>query len=525
MESACIRHTELPHTSRLFEDFVYHFDRVAPFYDGHPMEPDRFAAVAARLDFPDRRRAALVEALREVNGETAELERLGRPGTFAVVTGQQVGLFSGPCYTIYKALTAVKLARRLTAGGVPAVPVFWLATEDHDAAEVNHCWAFDGAHRPAAFQIDTSAAAGQPAGEIALHDPPVQRLRTALAELPHGEQVASIVEECYRPGLSLGEAFQQLLRRLLAPYGLLFIDPLRPGVRELAAPLLRQAVNAAPELLELLVQRNRVLEAAGYHSQVHVEAGSSLFFLLNGRRRIPLRRSGVDYRAGETSHSVGELAASAERVSPNALLRPVVQDFILPTIGYVGGPAEVAYLAQSQVLYQRLLGHMPVAVARSAFTLLDARGAKLIERYGLAPTDLFQGLEVLKERIARQLVPAELEASFRGARSAVRSEIDSLRQALAPFDSTLALALDKSRAKILYQLGKIERKAARESLRRNERAAGEAEYLSNLVYPHNHLQERFYTILPFLAQHGLSLIDRLYEAVNLDCPDHIVLTV
>lgn len=525
MESICIRHIEIPHTTRLFADFLYNFDRVAPFYDGHASAADRFVDLAARIDYPAERRAALVAALREINGDTPELERLARPGTFVVATGQQVGLFSGPCYTIYKALTAAKLARRLSDAGIPAVAVFWLATEDHDAAEVDHCWVFDGGRKPAALRVDLSSSAGRPVGRIVVDDFPVAELRSALAGLPHGEEVTAIVENCYQSGLDLGEAFRRLLSRLLAPHGLLFIDPLRPRIRQLAAPLLKQAAEASGELLERLLERSRALEAAGYHAQVRLEAGSSLFLLLNGERRIPLRRSGEIYRSGERSWSLAELMAAPERLSPNALLRPVAQDFILPTIAYVAGPAELAYLAQSQVLYQHLLGHMPVPQARSAFTLLDARAAKLIRRYGLRFADLLHGVEPLKERIAQKLVPAELDAALNSAQTAISSELDHLRGVLAGFDATLAQALDKSRAKMLYQLAKIQRKTAREALRRNARAAEEAEYLCNLVSPHKHLQERFYTILPFLAQHGLGLLDRLYEAVNLDCPDHLVLTV
>lgn len=525
MESICIRHTEIPHTARLFADFLYHFDRVARFYDGDASAADRFAELAGRLDYPVARRAALVEALRDINGDSPALERLARPGTFVVATGQQVGLFSGPCYTIYKALTAVKLARRLSTSGIPAVAVFWLATEDHDAAEVDHCWVFDGHRRPAALRVDLSAAAGRPVGQIPVRDFPLDGLRAALAGLPHGEQVVALVEECYRPGLDLGEAFRLLLGRLFAPYGLLFVDPLRPRIRELAAPLLRTAAEAGGELIERLLERNRALEAAGYHAQVHLEAGSSLFLLLNGDRRVALRRSGELYRAGERSWSPADLAAAPERLSPNALLRPVVQDFILPTIAYIGGPAEVAYLAQAQVLYRRLLGHMPVVLARSAFTLLDARAAKLIRRYGLEFADFLHGLETLKERVAARLVPAQLDAALRTTQAAVAAELDRLRAVLAGFDPTLAQALDKSRAKMHYQLTKIQRKTAREALRRDARAAAEAEFLCNAVCPHKHLQERFYTILPFLAQHGLELLERLYEAVNPDCPDHVLLTV
>lgn len=522
MEVACIRHTAIPHTTALFADFLYRFDRVAGFFGA--AGADGFTQSAARIDYPAERRAALVEALRELNGDSAELERLAQAETFAVVTGQQVGLFTGPCYTIYKALTAAKLARSLTAAGLPSVAVFWLATEDHDAAEVNHCWSFDAGHRPVRLAVDVEAV-GRPVGAIEIGEPPLAALRTALEGLPHGEQVAGLVEECYEPGQSFGEAFRRLLSRLLGAYGLIFVDPLRASFRRLAAPLLARSLALAPELVRLLVERSKALEAAGYHAQVRVETSSSLHFFLNGDRRVPLRRMETGYRAGERNLSVEELQAAAERLSPNALLRPVIQDYVLPTIAYIGGPAEIAYLAQAQVLYQVLIGRMPVVVSRNGFTLLDARAKKLLGRYGLSPTDVFQGEQALREKIARRLIPAELDGLFRSARAGLEAETARLSQALARFDATLVAALEKSRAKMLYQLEKIERKTAREALRRSARAAAEAEYLANLLYPHNHLQERLYSILPFLARHGLDLVDRICEAVKLDCPDHVALAL
>src|SRR5512141_2593689 len=158
MQPACIRHTDLPGTSRLFADFAYHFDRVARFYQHDPHDPESFQRASAQSPYPDDRRAAMVEALRAQNGDSEALKRLAQPGTVAVVTGQQVGLFSGPAYTIYKAIAAAHVARQLTARGIPAVPVFWLATEDHDFAEVNHTWVFGASDEPVAVRVEAPAA-------------------------------------------------------------------------------------------------------------------------------------------------------------------------------------------------------------------------------------------------------------------------------------------------------------------------------------------------------------------------------
>jgi len=534
MESACLRHTEIPHTSQLFSDFQYHFDRVARFYAHNPHDVGSYAAAAAEIDYPDKRRAALVEALRGSNGESASLDLLARPGTLAVVTGQQVGLFSGPAYTIYKALTAVRLAERLSEQGIPAVPMFWLPTEDHDIAEVNHTFVFGADHRPIQLSVEAESGADRPVGGIAIASPPVDRLREALASFPFGEEVADLVRAAYPGGVTFGNGFRGLLQRLLEGRGILFVDPLDEPVRRLAAPLLEEAVRQDDDLHRKLLERGQELEQAGYHAQVHVEAKTSLVFLLDGERRVALRRQNGGYasktksgtKSGDRKYSAAELASRAEHLSPNALLRPVVQDYVLPTVAYIGGPAELAYLAQSEVLYRELLARMPVVVSRGGFTLLDARSAKLMERYSLNVPAFFHGDERVRDRVAGVLVPPALSAEIENVRRTVSQSVERLREDLAGFDATLAAAAGKSSAKIVYQLAKIEHKTARETLKRNERAGADADYMCGLIYPEKHPQERYYSILPFLARHGVSeLMDKLYRELTLECPDHRVLLV
>lgn len=525
MESACIRHTELPHTAKLFSDYLYRFDRVARFYAHDPHDPESFRRAAAEIRFSAERRAALVSALAAQNPAGEPLERLAREGTVAVVTGQQVGLFSGPCYTIYKALTAARLARHLTDSGIPAVPVFWLATEDHDFDEVNHCWVFDARNQPQKLALSGDNDARHPVGTIPIGQAPIAELRRAIAELPFGEEVSALIEETYAPGRSMGEAFAALLARVLASEGLLFFDPMHPASRRLAAPMLAEAVRNGDDLSRALLERGNELSAAGYHVQVHFEAGTSLVFLLENGRRLALRRDGGDYAANGRRFSAGELADRAENLSPNALLRPVVQDSMLPTVAYVGGPAELAYLAQSQVLYQRLAGRMPVEVSRQGATLIDARAAGLMDRYSLGLTDLLTPVEAVREKVARNLVPSELERKIAAAREETGASLDRLAGSLAAFDPTLQEALATSRRKMEYQLAKMERKVAREALRRDARAAADTAYLTGLIFPEKHLQERLYSIVPFLARHGMDLVQRIGDQLSIECRDHRVLVV
>ncbi len=525
MQPPCVPQDLIPGTSKLLSDYLYHFERVADFYSLHFSDPDALNRSAQQVQYPDGRRTQLIAALRRQNGDSPALSKLAQPGTVAVVTGQQVGLFSGPAYTIYKALTAIRVADHLDQKGTAAVPIFWLATEDHDLAEVDHAWVFDGEATPRKVSVTNSFGNSGPVGEVPLGDVPFAELRAALGYLPYADSVLDRVKVAYRRGATFGEAFRALLQDILKDYGLLYLDPLAPEIRQIAAPLMSEVTERLPELVPALRQRDRELSAAGYHSQVLVDDDASLLFLLSEGKRVPIRFKDGQFVTRDRSYTASELQGLADRLSPNALLRPVMQDFLLPTVSYIGGPAEIAYLAQSQVLYKQLLGRMPLIYPRNSFTLLDARATKLLDHLGLHALDLMDYQEKVKSRIAAKLVPATLNQEFESLRSNLASSLSTLNGKLMSFDPTLQAALKKSRAKILYQVDKLAQKTARETMRREVRAGRDATYLINLVYPNRHLQERTYSIVPFLAKYGLYLPQRLFAETQLACPDHMVRTL
>ncbi len=525
LTSHCIPHPELPGTTALFRDYLYDFQRVKSFYRYDPNDPAAVRRASELARIPDERRRAVVAALRRINPASVSLDALADPATVAVVTGQQVSLFGGPCYALYKALTVVKLARQLTANGIPAVPVFWMATEDHDLAEADHCWVFGPDHQPQRLAARVRGLHGGPVGSLELESVPLAELRAEVRDFPFAFEMLDQVAAAYQPGRTLGEAFRALFSTLLRDLGLIFFDPLDPEIRAAAAPFLTQALERSDELSEALLARGADLRAAGYHAQVLFEPGSSLLLRLEAGRRIALRRNGSAYVHGNHRHETAELAADPAALSPNALLRPVMQDYLLPTAAYVGGPAEIAYFAQSEVLYSALLDRVPVIVSRAGFTLLDYRAASLLSRFDLTLADCLQPQSVLRDRMAKRLLPANLDTLFGAADQAVLDAVMPLQDALARFDPTLAPAFARSVAKIRYQLDKNRRKAAREAQRRDERVSGGAAYLSGLLYPERHLQERLYSFLPFLAQHGPSLVETLLEHACRACPDHLLLTL
>ncbi len=529
MECSCVRQTLIPGTTRLFGDYLYDFDHVRTFYPSHFSDAEQLSRSAKQIDFPEQRRASLVSALREQNGDSLALSKLAQKGTVAVVTGQQVGLFSGPAYTVFKALTAAKLAKHLSELGVPAVPVFWLATEDHDLAEVDHAWVFNHVATPAKITVSDINGVGGPVGQVKLGQVPLTELRERLGELPFADEVVSRLEKSYAPsrgdGPTFGSGFRAFLSDLLRDCGLLYLDPLAPAIREMAVPFINQAVHRVPDLIQALRQRNRDLVSAGYHAQVHIDDSTSLVFLMEESKRIPLRWKDDRFYSRDASYTADDLDRLAGRISPNALLRPVMQDYLLPTVAYVGGPSEIAYMAQAQVLYENLLGRMPVIFPRNSLTLLDSRATKLLERFSIHVPDLLDHRENVCARIATRLVPDSLKEEFASVRSSISSALSTLQSDLTNVDPTLNAAAKKSASKILYQIDKLSNKTARERMRRDDRARRDSAYLMNLIFPYRHLQERFYSIIPFLAQHGPDLPERLMNEVQLGCPDHMIRSI
>ena len=506
----------------MFVDLLYHHDLVAQFYPHRAGDPVAAQQLARQLNYPAARRAAMVDALRQLNPPSASLEKLAEPGTVAVLTGQQVGLFSGPCFTVFKALTAIKYAAYLSMEGTPAVPIFWLATEDHDFAEINQAWIFDSNIRPLNFSASTTPRAHAPVGGTPLGDVPLAALKQALADFPFGAEIFAQVEAHYSTG-TFDSAFRGLIQHWFSRFGLLIADPLHPALRSLAAPILADAVRATSAIMPAVHARSAELVSAGYHAQVHLEKDSSLFFLLDQGERKALKLRNGEYSTRERTYSLEDLAARSADLSANALLRPVVQDYMFPSVAVVGGPAELAYFAQSAPLYHQLLGHIPVPVSRAGFTLLSPRTTKLLTRYQLRVEQCWVREDELAGKIAAQLVPPSVTGTIDSARAETSYQLERVRTQLAAYDPTLVAALDKSEAKILHQLGKLERKSAREALRRNERAAQESAYLGHWFYPDRHLQERLYSILPFLSLHGTELFDTVYRNIHIECPDHQLL--
>jgi bacillithiol synthase len=476
-----------------------------------------------------------VEVLREQNrkfGTDAStdksIDRLAE-GAVAIVTGQQVSLFLGPSYSVYKAVSAIRWADKITHQGTDAVPVFWLATEDHDLAEVNHSdWSTRNglAHYELPLREEDS---GHRVGEVALGEA-VEPLVAKAAESLEGtfsEEIARALRESYAAGETYGSAFGKLMARILTGRGIIFIDPLDARLHQLAAGVYRRALDGADSLRDGLLARSNELDRGGFHAQVKVTRETTLlFYNVNGRRQ-PVRRRNGKFTAGSTFFSQDELRAAIDRnpeaFTANVLLRPVVQDTILPTAAYIGGPAEIAYMAQAQVAYKAVLGRMPAILTRVGFTLIEPPIARLLNKYGLDVRDVFRGRQHLRSKMEQKSLPRALERRFGADDKALRRLLKAYRKPFERLDRTLLGALDAAERKILYQFLKLREKAGRAENLRTGVLDRHEKLLLDALCPHRDAQERRISALPFLAGYGPEFLDTLARQIDLACPQHHIL--
>jgi bacillithiol synthase len=532
----------VPHQTRLFLDYLRDPLGLRKFYPSavrfHYELPARVPEVLAAHK---TNRKVLCDGLKDMNSawgagkETlANIELLRDSDCVAVVSGQQAGLFGGPLYTIYKALTAVKLAGCLMQRNTKAVPVFWIATEDHDFIEVAKAEFINRDCQLASVEVSTNLhGEGQPVGRVTVDDSIDEVIQRLLDQLPNSEflpDVTTLLRETCQPGQRYGDVFARLMTALLGKYGLIFLDPLDARLKTLAAPLYAAAAERAHEIAVAVETRSKQLEADGYHAQVAATANSFPLFLHDetGARHALTRTDDGTYRtkvADEeyTLEQLSERALNApESFSPNVTLRAVVQDYLLPTIAYLGGSSEIAYFAQTAEVYRVLERPATPILHRSSLTMIERHTGRVLERYGLGLVDLFSGLDNVLARVVEEHLGTDAAKTFGKTEESVNRELDQLKEQLSAIDPTLADALETGRRKITYQLEGLRARFHRAQMARDEAAHRQLQRAFDQLYPIRELQERHINITSLLARHGRYVIDWIFNAINLESSEHQV---
>jgi len=481
-------------------DFVraYLSGEAAAFFPAHPLDPDarRRAVLRARRPIAPALHDALVRQNQAYAASPARdryLAELAR-GAAAVVTGQQVGLFLGPLYTLYKAASAVVVARRLAEeSGTPVVPIFWLQTEDHDLVEIASC-GLPG------LTISLPASAENRVSVAHLRLPPeieerLGELADFLGDGVHAKAHVARLRRHYRPGVPWAAAFAGLLAELFAPEGLVLIDPRDPALAPLAAPVHERALRDAEPIADALAARAQALAAAGFEAPVHVRPDAALSFVHDGGPEGPRRRA-----------LPGDAGQDPRLYSTSALLRPILEATLLPSAAYVGGPAEVAYFAQLGPLYEHYGLAMPLVVPRARFTVIDARARRLLERLGLEPADLAR---TEAELLARLCPPAErataLVDAFQQAHAALSAR-------LGGGDPAIARALLRTHRSVSRALERLDARLTRAAAYRDGETVAALRRLIALLAPP---QERRLGLPALVAPQGdRELVEKVLAAID-----------
>jgi bacillithiol synthase len=523
VEFECLPFSSIPNTSRLFDDYLHQFAKVSAFYARSPQIETWWRDELARIDYPASRRTAVASILERQNlgfgasdKALANIQRL-REGAPVVVTGQQVGLFGGPLFCILKAISAAMHAEK--AG---AVPVFWLATEDHDYAEIS------SANIPATdhlkkFEVNVPHTEGAPVGTIFFDDEMTAAVQQ-VESLCGKSAITELLAQSYRKGENFGSAFAKFYAKVLGDLGIVLLNPSDPELHRIAQPLFKSALEQAEEINEALLKRGKELEAAGYHAQVKVTSSHTLCFFIENGVRTPIRVEDGTFLIGERRLSRQEILAETERCpeqfSANVLLRPLTQDHLLPTLCYIGGPAEVAYFAQIETVYRKLANRVTPVLPRIFATIVEPRQAKLLDRYGMKLTDVFAAPEKVREAVAAHALPDSIVKSFDLADQHLEQAIASIQQPLHKLDKTLADAAENAASKMRYQLQGLRDKAARAEARKNGELQHHADELSTLLYPNKDLQEREVGAIYFLLKYGTGFVPQLKTLLQADCVEH-----
>ncbi len=515
------------------------FASVASLFPGDPASPGAWASAVERVARAPRDRATLervVSAQLERRAAPAEARaaarRLIEPASVAVITGQQAGLFGGPLYVLLKAATAIQMARRIEREyQIPAVPVFWADTEDHDWQEVRTASVLDANMAPVGITAgDVPGAGRQPVASLTLGDDmpaACDALGQALAPSEFTAEALALVRELYRPGARMAAAFASLLDRLLGRQGLVVCEGADPALKPLVAGLFVAELEAPGRTASLARQAGERMASLGHAPQV--EAGEDLvaLFYLDDQGRRPVKRRGAEFTIGDRTCSATALAAEAtahpERFGPNVLLRPLVQDRLFPTACFVAGPAELAYQAQLGDVYRAFGVEPPLLYSRASATLVDAAAIRFLERSQIPFEALQAQDDAALNRLLQSQLPAGIERAIADATGAIDGPMRQLALAVQGLDPTLAGAVDTTETRMRETLGTLHGKIIAAAKRKDESVRRQFNRTRGLLFPDGQPQERAVSLPFFLNRYGLSFPDRLIDTLPLDTGPHYVL--
>jgi bacillithiol biosynthesis cysteine-adding enzyme BshC len=525
---------------RLAADYAHNFPSLADFYAGDPASSASWRDAIARTQARTLPRAQIADILttqqrsRQAPPRAVDAaRRLADPRAVAIVTGQQAGLFGGPLFTLLKALTALRLANLVSeTHGVPVVPIFWIDAEDHDWDEVRTCTVFDGELEPRSVTLPPQEGADPvPVASMRLDQSAVAALDELERLLPATEFKAPMLaglRQAYAPGTGMADAFGRWLEQMLGDRGLVVYNAADAAAKPLAAALFSRELATAGSTARLAGAAGAELATRGYHAQVQPQPDGLAVFLLDGARRA-IRQQEGRFLVGDHPYPADSLIKQADdkpaSFSPNVLLRPVVQDALFPTICYVAGPSELAYLGQLRGVYEHFGVPMPLMYPRASATLVDSGVFRFLTKYDV-PLEALQAQDdaALNELLKSQM-PEELDTAMTNATQAIEAAMTRVAAAMPLLDPTLEGAARSTLGRMQHDLETLRNKTVQAAKRRNETLRRQFVRARALAFPHGQPQERTIGFVSFLNQYGPALVERLEDELPLELGRHWVIAI
>ena len=518
-------------SSKLFSDYVNNSEKVAEFYPTHFRDEPSWRKVMDEVSGRKRDFGELARILKRQNsdlgsGQTAmeNIDKLAGVSGFAVVTGQQVGVLTGPLYTIYKAMTVVKLAQSLSHKyDAEFIPVFWIESNDHDMEEVNHVDLLDSQGEMLKLEyLPKQYVQGCSMKDIPVDDgfgELILELENRLPNTEFKEDIFQAIRDAYLSSKNIGHGFGRMMAQLLGKYGLVLLDPSDPEMKNLMSPIFQRNIQGPLRPMEIVNSAGQRVRSRGYESQIEKSWDSTCLFIEEDgvRRKLFFRDGGFIVDGSDVTLTGEELLAVLEaepwRFSPNVALRPVTQDYMLPTAAYVAGPGEISYFAQLRGLYDEMDVTMPVIYPRASLTIVETKVQRIMEKNGLAIEDLSENYENLFSELSKRT--GELEYLLKSSRSEISTIFDGLATKLAEFDPGLKNVAESTKKKVDHQINILGERAYKAQRSRDDILRNQIKRACMNIHPDGRPQERVFNLVQYLTLYGPQFMDDLMSTMEL----------
>lgn len=537
-----INFSDIPGHQNLFLDYLYEFENVADFFANDFRNRENYLKIfrsisESRQDFASRIPDIISNQYANLNpsGKTAQnIKKLADKKTLAIVTGQQLGILGGPLYTFYKIITAIKLSQFLSEryDDYNFVPVFWLEGDDHDFNEVRTIKIIDDNNSLVTVGYKEEIEEDdlkQSVGLIKL-DNSINDFFTALEkELKETEFKSSLLQQlknCFQEGRTFKAAFRDLIFNYFDNYGLVIFDPQMDEVKQLLKPIFKKEITDFRIHTEQLVHVSATLEEL-YHAQVKVKPVNLFLRVDEGRHSIEPVENEFRLRRKRKSYTQEQLLEVLEnepdKFSPNVLLRPICQDYLLPTAFYIAGPSEIAYFAQLKPLYELYNIVEPIIYPRSSLTILENSIAGSLDKFSIGINDVFVDVENVKKRIINSVEQSSVDEMFSDISNQLENSFDQLKEKLFDLDKTIADSSNRYRDKILGTIAELKSKAEKAQQKKYEVTLRQIDRAAVHLFPNSNLQEREINFVYFVNKYGDEFLKRVFDELQINKFEHQVI--